>query len=174
MRIRNQYILVLFAILFIHLAVNSQINREANPVFIERDFVLPASVGYVNDFEEIFTFEQIDKLEKIITEFEKNTTNEIAVITVKSIEPYDNIRDYATGISNHWGVGKSEKNNGLTIVVSCELKKVRISTGYGTEQILTDETCQGVIDEIMIPEFKDGNYYLGIEKGLLEIIKLWK
>jgi len=53
------------------------------------------------------------------------------------------------------------------------LRKIRISTGYGTENILTDEICQKIIDEKIIPEFKKGNYYEGIEIGIIELIDKW-
>lgn len=71
-------------------------------------------------------------------------------------------------------MGKRESDNGLTIIFSKELRRIRISTGTGTQKILTDSICDSIIQKIMIPEFKDNNYYSGIEKGLLQLIKDWK
>ncbi|MCX2681446.1 TPM domain-containing protein [Galbibacter sp. EGI 63066] len=133
----------------------------------------PEPVGYVNDFEELFTAEQKNELEKSISDYENETTREIAIVTVNSIAPYDNIADFATDLSNKWGVGKAMIDNGLVIVFSKSLRKIRISTGNGTEKILTDEICKNILDQTIIPEFKKGKYYSGIEKGLAELIDKW-
>ena len=65
-------------------------------------------------------------------------------------------------------------NNGLVIVVSKNLKQTAISTGFGTEKILTDLICKKVIDSVMIPEFKKDEFSTGIKKGLAELISKWK
>ena len=143
---------------------------------IENDTILkfPKQIGYVNDYENVFTNEQISELENIIRDYEKKTTNEICVVSLKSIEPYNDISLYATELANNWGIGKSEKDNGLIILFSKSLRSIRISTGYGTEKILTDEKCKKIIDEIIIPEFKKGKYHSGIKNGIMELIAEWK
>lgn len=133
----------------------------------------PKPIGHVNDFEQIFTNDQINQVEKIILDYEKRTTNEIAIITVSTIEPYDDIADFGTDLSNEWGIGKAGKDNGLLIIFSKSLREIRISTGLGTEKILTDEICKSIIDHIMIPEFKNGEYYNGMIKGLVELLEKW-
>lgn len=133
----------------------------------------PDPIGYINDFEGVFTEQQKSKLEKIVFEYEKSTTREIVIITINSIEPYKNINNFATDISNYWGVGKSKKNNGLTILFSKKLREIRISTGTGTALILTDNVCDKVLKEIIIPEFKKENYFIGIEKGVKKLIEKW-
>lgn len=134
----------------------------------------PKPVGLVNDFEQIFTAEQRISLEKRLVEYEQRTTREIAVVTVASIKPYENIVDFATDLSNEWGIGKKETNNGLSIIFSKSLKQIRISTGLGTQKILTDSICKSIIAQTIIPELKNGNHYTGIEKGIAELIKKWK
>ncbi|MFD0991624.1 TPM domain-containing protein [Tenacibaculum geojense] len=135
---------------------------------------LPKLKREVNDYEFIFTPEQLEKLTLIIRDFEKETTNQIAVVSIDSIGKYTDFDQFAIDLSNYNGVGQKEKDNGLTIVFSKNLKKIRISTGYGTEKILTDEICKNVIDRTIIPEFKNGEYYNGIEKGITELIAKWK
>ena len=136
------------------------------------DFPFP--IGSVSDYEKIFNENQIENLTKIITEYEERTTREIAIVTINSIEPYEDISDYSSDLANEWGIGKSESDNGLLILFSKKLREIRISTGYGTEKILTDMLCKKVIDETIIPEFKKGDYYSGIEKGMTELMKKWK
>jgi len=128
----------------------------------------------INDYEFNFNLEQLEKLTLIVREFEKRTTNQIAIVSIKSIGEYTDFDKYAIDLSNNSGVGLKEKDNGLTIVFSKELKRIRISTGTGTEKILTDDICKKIIDEKIIPEFKKGDYYLGIERGLLELINKWE
>ena len=128
----------------------------------------------VNDYELNFTVEELVKLTEIIREFEKKTTNQIAIVSIKSIGEYKDFDKYAIDLSNYWGIGQKDKDNGLSIVFSKTLKRIRISTGIGTEKILTDEICKKIIDQTIIPDFKKGNYYNGIEKGLSELISKWK
>lgn len=135
---------------------------------------LPKLRRKVNDFEFIFTVEQLEKLTLMIKQFEKNTTNQIAIVSIKSIGNYTDFDKFAVDLSNYNGIGLKEKDNGLSIVFSKNLKKIRISTGYGTEKILTDEICKNIIDQTIIPEFKNGDYYNGIEKGMAELIAKWE
>ena len=135
---------------------------------------LPKLKREVNDYEFIFSLEQLEKLTLLIREFKKETTNQIAVVSIDSIGKYTDFDQFAIYLSNYNGIGLKEKDNGLTIVFSKNLRKIRISTGYGTEKILTDEICKKVIDQTIIPKFKNGEYYNGIEKGITELIAKWK
>jgi uncharacterized protein len=69
------------------------------------------------------------------------------------------------------GVGKKDKYNGIGILISINLRKIRIEVGYGLESKLTDEEAKKIVDTIIIPEFKNGNYYLGTLYGLKAILK---
>jgi uncharacterized protein len=134
----------------------------------------PFPIGSVSDYEKVFNESQISNLTEKISEYEQKTTREIAIVTVSSIEPYENIADYSTDLANEWGIGNPDSDNGLLILFSKNLREIRISTGLGTEKKLTDEICKNVIDKTIIPEFKNGDYYNGIEKGLSELIKIWE
>jgi uncharacterized protein len=96
------------------------------------------------------------------------------IVTIDSIKPYESIQRYATDLGEKWGIGSAEKNNGLAIVVCNPCKQIGIATGTGTELILTDEICKKVIEEKIIPEFKNGEFYNGIKKGVIELIEKWK
>lgn len=139
-----------------------------------KEAAFPKPIGYVSDFEDILTPEQEKTLTDLITLYEQKTTNEIVVVTISSTEPYSDFDQYAADLSNEWGVGKKEKNNGLTIVLSKTLKSIRISTGIGTEKALPDEVCKSIIDQFMVPKFKEGQYYESISQGLDELIKHWR
>jgi len=153
---------------------SAQKNETKTTISEIKKGTFPKPIGYVNDFERIFTTEQKDKLENTISNFENLTTNEIVIVTIESIYPYKNIKDYSTDLANNWGVGKKGKDNGLVIVFSKRLRLIQISTGNSTEKILTDEICKSVLDQKIIPELKNGNIYGGIEIGLAELIAKWK
>ncbi len=134
----------------------------------------PVKIGFVNDFEKIFTEEEIEFLENLLVYYKKNANREIAVITIDSIPKNAEFDQYAVKMSDNWNIGKNNGGNGLSIVLSKSLRKVRISTTDKTRDLyLSDELCKKVIDETMIPEFKNGKYYDGILLGLSELIRKW-
>ncbi len=137
------------------------------------DFLDP--VGYVNDFALVLDSLSQASLETKLNDFEKQTTNQIVIVTLNSDRlTEENFDKYALDLSNYWKIGTKEKNNGLTIVLSPKLRKIRISTGLGTEKVLTDEICENIVQTVIIPEFKDENYFEGLDKATDEFIKLWK
>jgi uncharacterized protein len=128
-------------------------------------------IGYTNDCEKLLTKNQIDFLDSIISNFDKETSIQIAIISIsKKYTTKENFDSSILATHNTWGVGKIILNNGILIGISSELRKIRISNGDGVREKLTDEKTKIIIDEIMIPEFKKNNYYLGLLKGLTEII----
>lgn len=169
-----QKIILLFLVLILSNSCSSQTKQETITTKVEESH-FPKPIGYVNDFAYIFDSLQVDTLQKKIQIFEDQTTNQIAVVTLDSdILTEDNFDKYALELSNFWGVGTKERNNGLTIVLSPKLRKIRINTGLGTEKILTDKICEDILHNIIIPEFKNENYFNGINKAIDEFIKLWK
>ena len=81
---------------------------------------------------------------------------------------------YAVDFGEKHGVGKKEKDNGLVIAFSKNLRQTFLATGYGTEKILKDDICKKIIDSTMVPRFKNQDYYGGLKAGLEECIRKWK
>jgi uncharacterized membrane protein YgcG len=141
-------------------------------LWISDKFQFPAKpLGWTNDFEFVFTTSQIKTLDSIIANYEKETTNEIAIITIDSSwttkEKFDNL---VLAVHNAWGVGKKDKNNGIVIGISVGLKKIRINNGYGIEPKLSDSATKEIIDNIITPHFRQSNYFEGVKQGLLTIV----
>ncbi|MBX2921630.1 MAG: TPM domain-containing protein [Chitinophagaceae bacterium] len=130
------------------------------------------ALGWTSDYEHIFSDDQVFELDSIISKFEKETTNEIAIVTIESswatTESFDSL---TLAIANHWGVGKKEKNNGILIGISTGLRKIRIQNGYGIETNLTNAETKKIIDDIILPEFKKGNYFEGTRSGLFALMQ---
>lgn len=128
--------------------------------------------SWISDNERIFTFEQIDTLNSIIAKYETETTNEIAVVTIDSSwVTTEDFNSLVLAIHNYWGIGKKDKNNGIVIGLSAKLRRIRISNGYGIETKLSDSETKKIMDDIIIPYFKEGNYFEGVRKGLLAIFQ---
>jgi uncharacterized protein len=124
-------------------------------------FALPQPIGYVNDFANIIEPEWEEQLNALIGEIEKNTTVEIAIVTVKTLE--DNTPEgLALAYLEQWGVGKKGTDNGLVILVALEEHKWRIEVGYGLEGTITDSISGRIGRHELVPYFKQGNYGEGL------------
>ena len=134
----------------------------------------PKPIGYVNDFENVLSLEEVTKLENLLINYEKQTYNELVIVTISKTENEIDFDTYALDLSKNWGVGKRGKDNGLVLVISNQLGRIRICTGTGTEKILTDEICNTILEENIIPNFKNGEIYNGIESGINALIEKWK
>jgi uncharacterized protein len=133
----------------------------------------PKPVGFVNDFEKILNQEEVTKLESLLLNYEKHTTNEIVIITISEIGNENDFDAYALRLAQNWAVGKKGKDNGLVLVISNQLRRIRICTGTGTEKILTDKICETILQEKILPNFKNDEMYLGIENGVNAFIEKW-
>lgn len=130
--------------------------------------VVPRSEGWVNDYANVINDEYRLKLESLITELEQKTSAEIAVVTVKSIAPHDEI-SYARLILDNWKIGKKGKDNGVLVLLAIKERRWRIETGYGEEGILPDGKCGEIGRDFMVPFFKQGKYSEGLYSGVTAV-----
>jgi uncharacterized protein len=128
----------------------------------------PAPVGHVNDFAQIISEPVKTQLEADLTGFEKNTSNEIAVVTLDSLEG-DVIENAAVELFAQWGIGKKEKDNGVLLLIAPNERQLRIEVGYGLEPLLTDSRAGTIIRTIITPKFKENDYDGGITAGVQAI-----
>ena len=125
----------------------------------------------VNDFAGLMSSDQENTLEKKLVAFDDSTSNQIAIITVKSLEGYD-ISDYTIKTFNKWKIGTAKNNNGILILISAAEHKVWITTGRGLEAVVTDALSRRIIDNIMVPSFKQNQYYDGLDAGTTALMQL--
>jgi uncharacterized protein len=95
---------------------------------------------------------------------EKATSRQLVVATVSSLEGHE-IEDYGYRLGRHWGIGQTEADNGLILLVAPKERKVRIEAGYGLEAIVTDAFSSIVINQTILPAFKAGDFPGGIKAG---------
>ncbi|HHH55293.1 MAG TPA: TPM domain-containing protein [Bacteroidetes bacterium] len=110
-------------------------------------------------------------LEQKLVAYDDTTSTQIAVVIEKSTEG-DDIFDYAIRLAEKWGIGQEGKDNGVLIYIATEDRKLRILTGYGAEPTLTDAMAKRIIERILIPAIRKGNYYEGLDKATTKIIQL--
>jgi uncharacterized protein len=104
-------------------------------------------------------------LERKAVAFADSTSNQITIVTIKSIGDYE-VSDYATQLGNRWGIGKAGRNNGVLILAAINEHRMNISVGKGLESALTDLVSGRIIRNEMAPAFREGKYYLGFDRAL--------
>ncbi len=128
----------------------------------------------VNDLANLLSSSEIRMLEDSLVAFDKSQSTQIVVLTVSSLEGYE-IADFAYRVGQTWGVGQKGKNNGVVMVVKPKTTDSRgqafISTGYGLEGVLPDITCSRIVNNEMIPHFRENDYASGVVAGALAIMK---
>ena len=130
----------------------------------------PSLTGYVNDGAGLLSPQGKAELESRLAQLEKDTTAQVFIATVKSLEG-DSIEDYASRLFENWKIGQKDKNNGVLFLVALDDHKMRIEVGYGLEPVITDGRAGRIRDEDVIPLFKKNDYEGGIKAGTASIEK---
>lgn len=136
-----------------------------SPVFSQG---FPQHVGYVNDFAEMLSSEFRQSLEEDLVQFEIETSAEIAVVTIDSLEG-GSIEDYAVRLFEDWKIGKKGQDNGVLVLVAKEDRKMRIEVGYGLEPVITDGRAGRIIREQIRDAFRQEDYDGGIKQAVEQI-----
>lgn len=129
----------------------------------------PRPDGPILDQASLLSTAQQRQLANKLTAFEDTTSTAIVVVTVPSLNgaPID---DYAVYLGREWGVGQAEKDNGVVVLVSKGDRKVFIATGYGVEGALPDAVANRIVDQVITPEFRNGNFFGGLDRGTDAVI----
>lgn len=128
-------------------------------------FDIPQPDGFVTDSAEVLSAEHERMLEINLQNYRGETSNEIAVFIFTSLEG-EAIGDLAVEVGREWGVGSKENNNGILLLVAVEDRELFIATGYGLEGAVPDLAAKQIIDNEIVPYFREGDYMGGIESGI--------
>jgi|ERR1043165_3202016 uncharacterized protein len=123
----------------------------------------------VNDFAGIMSASDVKALEDKLVAYDDSTSTQIAIVTIETLDGAE-IGSYGAELLQKWGVGTKENHNGVMIVMAKKERKVTIRTGYGVEEKLGAITCKNIIDETLIPNFKQGNFYEGFDEATDEMM----
>lgn len=121
--------------------------------------------AFVSNPDAILSPSTEQQINLLLDSLQTKTSAEVAVVAVNSIGDAD-IKQFATALFEHWGIGKREKDNGLLILFVLDQRKITFETGYGLEGILPDAICKRIQTRYMLPEFKTENYDKGMLQGL--------
>lgn len=131
----------------------------------------PEPKGYINDFGQLLNDDEEQELTKIAAAFEQRTTAQLAVVTIETIKPFENIESYATKLFNTWGIGRKDKNNGVLLLIAVKDRRVRIEVGYGLERKLSNSRCKEILRTGVTPRLRESAYYKAMKTGMELIIE---
>ena len=129
--------------------------------------------GFVNDYAEMLAPAEVQALEGKLTSFEKETSNELTIVTVPDLGG-DTIENFAVKLFEEWKIGKAKNDNGVLLLISRDDREARIEVGYGLEGALTDAQSFPIIDQIIVPAFREGKYYEGLSGAADAIVAATK
>lgn len=122
----------------------------------------------VNDYANVLSPEQRAILEERLVALDDSTSNQVAIVTIPTLNGYDET-DYATKLLREWGIGTAKHNNGVLILVALKEQRIRIEVGYGLEGALPDITTQSIIDNDIVPHFKEKDFYRAFDEAVTDI-----
>ncbi len=136
----------------------------------------PVPPRLVNDFAGILSGDEVNALERKLVAFDDSTSTQIAIVTVQDLHGYDKA-DYTQRLAELWGIGQKGLNNGVLILVKPKTSEssrgeVFITQGYGLEGVIPDIICAQIVDNEILPSFRAGRYYEGLDKATTVLMSL--
>ncbi len=165
MKKNRHYIHFLFVVLYAFASLNAyaqDIPEKPNPPRL------------VNDFAGLLSGTEANLLERKLVSFNDSTSTQIAIVIVKDLNGYAPA-DYAQRLGEKWGIGQKGRNNGILILVkpkSDTRGEVQIATGYGAEGPVPDLACIDIVNKEILPEFRKGDYYSGLNNAVGTLMAL--
>ena len=135
-------------------------------VACDAEIIPPKPAGYFNDYAGIVPSSTALQLNERLAQFERETSNQIVVVVYRSMQTESSIDDYTRRVAQTWGVGQKERKNGAVLFVFIDSHKMFIQTGYGLEGALPDATCYEIVNQVIAPQFKSGDYAGGLSAGI--------
>ncbi len=135
--------------------------------------VPPRPKGRISDYTGTLNPSELRDLENVLAEFERQTTNQIAVLLIPTLSG-DSLEDYSIRLAEKWRIGQEGRDNGVILLIVKQDRKIRIEVGYGLEGVLPDSLAGDIIRQVIAPHFRQGQFYQGIRNGVGAIIAATK
>src|SRR3954451_1542654 len=135
------------------------------------DVAVPPLTGRVVDKTATLSSSDIASLDNTLRDFEARKGSQVAVLIVPTTQP-ETIEQYSIRVAEAWKIGRKKIDDGAILVVAKDDRKLRIEVGYGLEGALTDATSKRIIDEIITPHFRSGDFSGGISAGIDRILRI--
>jgi uncharacterized protein len=133
-----------------------------------RALEIPKLKARVTDLAGVLTPEQTASLEEKLAKFETTDSTQIAVLIIPSLEG-EALEDFSERVATAWRLGQKGRDNGALLFIAMKERKVRIEVGYGLEPTLTDLACVRIIQNEILPAFRQQHYFEGIDAGVTAI-----
>lgn len=131
----------------------------------------PTEQTSVYDGAKLLSASEKNALEQKLINYADSTSTQIVVATVLTING-EEIALYAAEWAQKWGIGQAKEDNGILVLVAKDERKLWITTGYGVEHLLTDALTKRIVTNIITPQFKQGDFYGGLDRGTSAIIEI--
>jgi len=129
----------------------------------------------VNDYIGFLKEPQYQRLEQKLRDFNDSTSTQIVIVLVRSLNGMPK-EEFADRIGERWGVGQHGKDNGIVVLVKPKIRdergEARISIAYGLEGVIPDAVANRIVNHEMIPHFREGDYFTGLDKGTNTLMAL--
>jgi uncharacterized protein len=135
------------------------------------DVTVPPLTGRVVDKTATLNSRDIASLDQTLRDFEAKKGSQIAVLIVPTTQP-ETIEQYSLRVAEAWKIGRKKIDDGAILVVAKDDRRLRIEVGYGLEGALTDVTAKRIIDEVITPKFRSGDFAGGISDGVNRILRV--
>lgn len=132
---------------------------------------VPALKARVNDYAGLLSPDIRDELESKLQQLEQTNSTQLVVLIIPGLEG-DDLERFSIQVAEKWKIGQKGKDNGAILLISRDDRKVRIEVGYGLEGTLTDLVCGRIIDDVLVPRFKQGEFDAGVLEAVDAIISL--
>lgn len=129
----------------------------------------PALSGRVVDRAELLDSSTEARLAQMLAAHEQATSDQLVVVTVPDLQGRS-IEEFGVELGRRWGIGRKGKDNGALLIVARDERRIRIEVGYGLEERLTDAQSSLIINNIIMPAFKQGDFARGINEGTAAMI----
>lgn len=130
---------------------------------------VPFLSGRVNDTANLLSADARQRVEGMLQAFEKQNGAQIAVLTIDSLEG-DVLEDYSMRVAETWKLGRKGIDDGVLFLIARDDRKMRLEVGYGLEGKLPDAICRRILDNVVRPRFRAGDFAGGIEAGVEAVI----
>jgi uncharacterized protein len=130
---------------------------------------VPRLQGYVNDYAGMISSPAKSKIEDELRAFEQSDSTQIVILTIPSLEG-ENLEEFSIKVGETWKIGQQGKDNGILFIVSNQERRIRVEVGRGLEGSLTDLMAGRIIDQVIKPRFKQGDFDGGFIAGVSAII----
>ena len=142
------------------------------PAFAQQGLVaVPQLTARVTDLTGTLTADQSSALEAKLAAFEQSKGSQVAVLVVPTTQP-EAIEQYSIRVVDQWKLGRGKVDDGVLVLVALNDRKVRLEVGYGLEGVLPDATANRIIQQDIVPSFKRGDYYGGINTGVDRVMRV--